>query len=817
MTAKHRSSAFRPHPLRCAIAISLALASLSAAAQAAEQNAAVADAGATRAWNLPAAPLADTLARIARDSGYRLSADPALVAGKTAAPVHGDLGAIDAARQALAGTGLELVVTEGGTLSVRPAPVRAKDGEATLAPVAVTASTERDGRTEGTGSYRASHTSTATKLNLSPRETPQTVTVVTRQQMDDFNMADVDSVLESTSGVYVFERGSNGAFYYSRGFSMQTQYDGLPNPIGIGNDNRNPSPDSAFLDRVEIQQGAAGLLSGAGEPGGTINMVRKKPTDAFQGNIQAQLGSWDKKRLVGDVSGPLLESRKIRGRAVVLWDKSDSFVDYVFDDKQGFYGIVDADLGATTTVSASVQYQKNEGRNSLGVPMGPDGSDLGLSRSSFFGNADSGLTKEYRLYTIGVEQKLPVDWSIKASYNWNETKVEMQRYGYLWGGPLNVATGNGLTLYQSRFLYREFDSKTLDVYASGPFELLGRRHELVVGGSSQEMQGATRNSGNRGTAVNIYDFDPTKLPDPAGTQGPLPPSDQTRQQGLYGVVRLNVADPLKIILGTRVSWYDYETSAGVRTFDENKVTSPYAGVVLDLNKWSSVYASYSDIFKPQNQKSSNGNVLEPIVGANYEIGVKGELLDGRLNASAAVFRLEQSNLAKRDDAFGNDPGNACGGWCYIAQDKVLSQGVDFGLSGEITRNWSFSGNYSYVESEYASGSQKGDPYRTSVPKQILRLSTAYRIPDSGWTLGGGFRVQSRFYYTGTSSGVAYRAEQGGFAIVNLMAKYRIDKQTELGVLVDNVFDRRYYASVENIYYVPYGEPRKFTATLKYSF
>ena len=183
MTIRHHPSAFRLRPLRCIITVSLTLASLTATAQIAAQTPAAAETGATRAWNLPAAPLTDTLTHIARDSGYRLSADPTLVAGKTAAAVRGNLSAIDAVRQALVGTGLKLVMTEGGTLSVQPAPVSSSSPVTTLAEMKVTGTAINSGITEGTGSYTTNQSSYGKGQNL--KELPQTVTVMTRQRIDD--------------------------------------------------------------------------------------------------------------------------------------------------------------------------------------------------------------------------------------------------------------------------------------------------------------------------------------------------------------------------------------------------------------------------------------------------------------------------------------------------------------------------------------------------------------------------------------------------------------------------------------------------------
>ncbi len=339
-----------------AAAICLALAAIPAAAQ---------DASA-RTYDLPAQPLNATVARIAGDSGARISVDAELARGVTAAPVRGSLTAEAAMQQALAGSGLELVRTGSGVLTVRraatpaPAPLQGGRGEAALAEVRVAAQTERDGTTEGSGSYKAQYANAATKLSLSPRETPQTVSVVTRQQMDDFGMASVVDALGAVSGITAVDRGDWVSNYYSRGFLLQSQYDGIPNPNNTGAAySAGPQIDAAFLDRVEVLQGASGLTSGAGYPGGTINLVHKRPTAEFQANAELQLGSWSHRRTVGDISGPLVDSGRIRGRLVAVIDDKDSFTDYVHSRRRGLYGVLEADLSPSTRLTASIRYQEN--------------------------------------------------------------------------------------------------------------------------------------------------------------------------------------------------------------------------------------------------------------------------------------------------------------------------------------------------------------------------------------------------------------------------------------------------------------------------
>ncbi|WP_350283300.1 TonB-dependent receptor plug domain-containing protein [Nitrosomonas sp.] len=292
MTIRHHPSAFRLRPLRCIITVSLTLASLTATAQIAAQTPAVAEAGAARAWNLPIAPLADTLAHIARDSGYRLSADPTLVAGKTAAAVRGNLSAIDAVRQALVGTGLKLVVTEGGTLSVQPAPTSSSSPVTTLAEMTVTGAMNNLGVTEGTGSYTTNQSSYGKGQTL--KELPQTVTIMTHERIQDQQLKTLDDVLERTPGVTVQQTSTAYSVFYSRGFQITNfQIDGnspllsRPETQVYAGGLSTSQMDLAMFDRIEVLRGSDALYGTSGEPGGAINLVRKKPTRQFQMNALA--------------------------------------------------------------------------------------------------------------------------------------------------------------------------------------------------------------------------------------------------------------------------------------------------------------------------------------------------------------------------------------------------------------------------------------------------------------------------------------------------------------------------------------------------
>ncbi|QQB32587.1 TonB-dependent siderophore receptor [Achromobacter deleyi] len=794
----------RPVLLTTLIHLTLAGALASAWTPAAQAQAQAGQAG-LRHYAIPAGPLDAALARFVTESGVPLAAPPALVQGRQSPGLQGSFSAETALARLLDGSGL--AATRGADGSYIVHPRSGGDSTVTLAPVAVTGFAS-DGATEGTGSYTTGATATATRLPLTLRETPQSVTVVTRQKMDDFALTDINDVLQSTSSVVVNSQGADGANFFSRGFALQMQYDGMMNPIGIGENNISPAPDSAYLDRVEVLQGAAGLLAGAGEPGGTVNLVRKRPTGQFQAQLEAQVGSWDKRRLVGDVSGPLVASGKVRGRAVALWDDSDTFVDHAYDNKKGFYGVVDADITPTTTIGASFQWQRNKGNNHLGVPTAPDGGDLRLRRSAFFAGANDGIDKEYRMYTVDLTQQLPAGWKLRASYSHNEAKAD-NASSYLYG-TLDPATGNGLRLYQ-QLLKRDFSANSYDLHASGPVSLFGRDHELVFGVNASTLKARSRGYYGAGMPVDIYRFD-ADIPRLDGPLAPWSKPNETLQRGAYGVARLNLADPLKLILGTRVSGYEYRNE-GVPTQKERGVVSPYAGLVYDIDGEHSAYVSYSDIFKPQDNLNASGGTVDPIVGKNYEIGLKGEYLGGRLNTSAALFRLEQTNLAQTDPSVPYDESNICKGYCYSASGLVVSKGVDLGINGELSPGWQLGAGYTYVHSAYAKGEDKGKPYAANTPDHLLRVYTTYRLPGTRWTIGGNVRAQSAI----SNSGDGYTIRQGSYTVVGLLAKYQVSRQAEIGLTVDNLFDRRYYSAVgDPWFYNFYGAPRRFALNLRYT-
>ena len=758
-------------------------------------------------FDIPTQPLTTALTLFGQQAGLQVTVHAALVRDRTAPEVRGRMTSGEALSRLLAGTGLVYAIAGDGTVVIEEPGPPSIDGAIELGPVRVVGDRSNT-LTEGTGSYKTGAVSTATRLNLSPRETPQTISVVTRQQIEDFSLVDIDDILGSTSGVFVYDRGPNGSEYFSRGFEVQSQYDGIPNPLGISQSNIAPPPDSALLDHVEIIQGASGLLTGAGQPGGVVNLVRKMPTRHFQASLAGRIGSWDFIRAEADVSGPLNKSGSVRGRAVVAYQDNETFVDFERNNKEIAYGVLEADITDSTNVMASIQYLDWVYNKHAGVPRGPDGADLGFSRSSFFGIVgDDNQQKENLLFTTRLIQQLGAEWQAQVAFQRSENDVATKSNFLI--GVVDTVTGDGLTSLTTN-LGRDFKTNSLDAHVKGPLTLFGQRHEVFLGFNGLELKERFRNAISRPT-VNIYNYDPFSIAPPSDL-GEWGEEEIVRQYGFYGGSRFSLADSLKVIFGSRISWYEDPFT------EEDGVYSPYAGVIYDINRQFSVYGSYSDIFTAQEEKSGDGSRLSPIVGGNYEAGIKGEFFDGTLNGSLALFRLAQTNLAEVDETIPFDPDNVCGGTCYVSAGKVVSKGIDLNISGEFPFGLQLNAFYTYQNSEVTEGEDVGQAFNTLQPNHVFRISGLYNFPGGKWSVGADVTYRSEIYQEGIYRGFAYRTEQDAVFLAGFRTLYQANEHLNVNLAIENLTDKKYFESVGSTrLYNLYGAPRSVFLSVKYGF
>lgn len=682
-----------------------------------------------------------------------------------------------------------------------------------------------DATTEGTGSYTTNQTSTATRLPLSLRETPQSVSVVTRQRMDDQKLDTLQGVLENTPGISSYQSDSERTSFYSRGFLIDNiQYDGIPTDLGdIINGSGVGSLDTAFYDRVEVVRGASGLLTGTGNPSAAINLVRKKPTPEFSANASLSAGRWDNYRGMGDISTPLTEDGRIRARMVGTYQDAHSYIDGYKPQRQAFYGVVEADLTPDTTLSLGYDYQDSTPNGSTwgGMPLWfSDGTQATYSRSKNYAQSWSYWNNTLKTAFVDIEQRFDNGWKFRAVGNQYRTEYDAKLMG-LVGNP-DRATGLGNYPYGAYpvALAAEGHSRqnTLDVMASGPFELLGREHDLVVGAMGSRRT-ATKDEVApfypSASPQNVYELS-TPFAEPDFNSLPSTTTDtKIKQSGVYAAARFSLADAWKLIVGGRFSNYEIdETVGGASPFHYKKTGefTPYAGLIYDINKTYSVYVSYTGVFNPQTSyRDSNGNVLTPSKGKTKEIGLKGEYLDGRLNASIALFETKLDNAAQIEPGVYTTGGTQA----YKGSDGTKSRGVELDVQGELAIGWNLYAGIALFTAE------DGDDVRlnSQLPRTTAKLFTTYRLPGE-WnklTVGGGVNWQSSIYESPGVSTSTLGGEQGSYALVSLMSRYAITKQVDLGLNVNNLLDRKYALQKGDFDTVSYGEPRNMVATLSYKY
>ena len=690
--------------------------------------------------------------------------------------------------------------------ALNPVPAPSDDPQQRAEEIVVTGT-----RTEGSDDYAVQAQSTATRLPLSLRETPQSVSVVTRAQIEDFQLNDINALLATVPGVNVQAQETDRFYYSARGFDIQTfQIDGvgLPFPFGI----QNGSIDTAMYDRIEVVRGAPGLLSSTGNPSAVINFVRKRPTRDLSASASAQLGSFDNLRLDGDVSVPLTRGGGVRARAVGSYLDGDSPLDRYGLRRWVGYGIVEADLGPDTVVSAGYGYQNHRSRAAMwgAIPLYyTDGTRIDLARSTNTAPDWSSFDVTDRQIFGDVTHRFG-GWTAKLSVQ-RRAIDEDDRLFYVYGNP-NRATGRGIASYPGAF--RSFARNlTIDANIAGTVSLFGRSHDVMFG-ANRSAQTYTQDSAYDNALIGV------SLPLATAFNGSFPEPDfpaftrsldsHSRRETVYGLVRLNPADPLKVMVGGNATRaFSEGVSYGAPTDYDRARFLPFVGATYDLTGNISAYASFATIFNPQTQIDVTRRLIDPIEGDNLEAGLKGEWLGGRLNASVAMFQARQKNTA---EAAGFDP--TVGQTTYRGVDAT-SRGVELEVSGQLAPGLQATGGFTAMRIR----GEQDQPVRTFVPRSTGRLNIAWSpVTLPALKLGASGQYQSRMYLeplggVSTTTGQQVRITQDGYATLDLMARYDLTPRVSVSANVRNVANAKALSAL-NYDQGYYNAPRTVLGTVR---
>ncbi|SFR56018.1 outer-membrane receptor for ferric coprogen and ferric-rhodotorulic acid [Marinobacter daqiaonensis] len=647
----------------------------------------------------------------------------------------------------------------------------------------------------------------ATGLTLSQKETPQAISVVTRERIEDFQLNNINSAFRDVNGVTVESVETDRTYFTSRGFDIRNfQFDGVNMPLV--RDNIVGDLDTAPYDRIEVVRGATGLLTGTGDPSAAVNFVRKRPTGKNEGGIDLTYGSWNDARIEADAS---VGTGAVQGRVAVASQDRDSYLDRYEMKKDAFHAVIEGHLSPQTILTAGFTYQESNADSPLwgALPLTyVDGSQVDYSRDTSTSAEWSFWNTERRNAFVELVHTLDNQWQIKGVM----TRIENTSDAKLFYVYEDLTTPEPeLLAYPSLYEY-DNDMRIFDLSASGPYQLFGRTHEAVIGANYSRSDLFDLSHYGRGIGTELVGDQPFdgSYPEPQFDAFQNGSDWKDEWKSLYGASWFNVTNRFKAIAGARLTSFDSEgASYGVSTNTsvDDEVT-PFLGLVYDVTPNISAYASYADIFEPQTEVDLSGDRLDPITGQTVEAGLKSEWFGNRFYAAMAVFQTEEDNVAEQA---GLIPGTALP--FFTGVKGLESEGFEIDLAGEPLQGLELAGGFTYVNIE-----QDGNDALTYIPSRMARVSAVYELPPvQGLKVGASVNWQDDIEETAPAGG---RVEQESYALLDLMARYEFNENWAVQANAFNVTDEKYLASLRwagSSGQGFYGAPANGSVTLSWNY
>lgn len=768
-------------------------------------------------FDIPAQPLTGALTSFGQQSGLQVTFDAAIAGGLRSQPLAGDYTADEALRILLSGTGILYRIDAPGTVVL--SNTRSGDGALTLGTITVQGVAESDG-------FKANYQSSATKTALSIRETPQTITVTTRDSIDERQATDIHSALELTAGVAT--RGATNAGHTARlGESFKIRGQDLYSDRdlrmdGFSTASEQNNIDLVAVERIEVIKGPSSMLYGQGSIGGLINLVRKKPQDEFSANIVGKVGSFDTYRTEMDVTGPLDEGLPLRGRLVAAVEDSNAFIDGVESRRGVIAPSLEAEIGEHTRVLLQTLYQEDNFIPSQGIPLRREGTELkapNISRSFYFGVPSTEDSKAWASHTsLQVDRDLDDRWlaSLMLHGSYNYLRSISDAYGY---GIKNAA---GDTDVYSNRLQHQNNSWAGELRLDGRFDMFGQEHHVLAGLELNRLR-LIVNDGTRdtGSDANIYanNFSSLSFPSAADNEITFKSNAVTKNKAAYGQLQVGVTESTKLLLGGR---YDSANtvgraeSSGAELWDDNQTDQAWTfrvGLSQDITENITAFGSFAESFEPLGGYFSRTGILPPQTGEGYELGLKSEWFDGKLSATASVFQQELDNRPL------SDPTNGPGDYFYVSGGLQRTRGAEMEISGSPYPGLTVGVAASLLESEHI---DPLDPNFGLTPdgtvEQQGSLYVDYRLQQGRFRgLGFGGTIVAVGERTVLSNAQNLTAE--GYQRVDLHASYEGIEGLDLSLNIRNLLDTTYIERVNSAfgYNHFFGSPRAFLLTAHKTF
>jgi iron complex outermembrane receptor protein len=754
-----------------------------------------------RSFDIPAQPLTDALVTFGQQSGTQITVDGTVARNVSSPAVRGTMTSEQALRQLLAGSGL--TYTRSGSTVVIERP--GQGGDATvLGPIAVEGQVESaDGPVDG---YVATRSATATKTDSPLIEVPQSLSVVTRDQMNDRNVQTLNDSLRYSAGVQAGDTGDLTTESFSiRGFNspylslyrdgtrqMFRAFDSVVEPYG--------------LERVEILRGPASVLYGQGVPGGIVNIVTKRPRGEEIGEAQLEIGSHDRYQGAFDIGGPVLDDKTLQFRFTALGRKSDTQIDFVPDDR-GYVAPSlrwqSAELGTDLTLYASYQRDATslpDGLPAQGTVLANPNGTIPVSR--FTGEPDwSNFDRTSASIAYAFDQKLGDFFSLRQNLRYTYSKYDrnqVQDRGFS-DDTLRTIDRRARKAFQTSKLIN------VDTRLKAEFGPDSFRNEVIAGIDYSWARFTTKMSQGSIAALDI--FTPS-YGAPVDTPDPLFDDKATgTQTGLYFQDQIKILEDLVIVGGLRKDWardrLDDRLNSSKSDQKDDAITYRVGGVYL-APYGLAPYASYTTSFVPIFGTDAQGQLFKPETGRQYEVGVKFQPPGYNSFVTLSAYHLVRRNVQTPDP---NDID------FLVQTGEVTTRGVEFEAVASLTDNLSLNASYSLLDAEVTKSNDVDLGKRpTGVAKNLASLWADYALKDGpldGLSFGAGVR------YVGNSPGDAENSfTVPSYTLLDAALRYKFGK-LQLAINANNLLDKEYVSTCFASTSCYYGQRRTVIGSLTY--
>lgn len=789
-----------------ALLLALPLLSLLPAMPTLAQTAASDSAVAVRSYDIPAGQLSSALSRFAAEAGVQLSVDAAVTANLQSPGLKGRHTVASGFSALLAGSGLEAAARGNGEYTLRKAPGVI---ESTLPVVEVSAAAEGDNAAGITG-YVARRSRSATKTTSSLVETPQSISVITQENLTDRQVQSVSEALLYSANVNGQRYGADtrSDYFTIRGFNSDLYLDGLRVPQ-IASQTGGYAGfliEPFSLDRVEVLRGPSSALFGQSNVGGIVNMVSKEPQATPSGEVYARIGSYDRKEVGFDLTGPINNDPRLTYRINGMVRDADTAYAFGKNDRISINPSIAWRPDANTSLIVSAGYMKDD-IGQAGVIIPAKGSvlpnKLGLTIPSNFSDGDP----RYAIYKKEISY---IGYRFEHTFNDTFTLRNNLRYSKLKTDYRNLFTAglqaDDRTITRTTYNAQpELDALAIDTQLEARFETGAAKHTLLTG-LDMQWQKLVNNTGSlSGPTQDLFNPSYTQVLVPA------PLTDRTEQKqyqtGIYIQDQIKLGK-LNVLAAARQDFVRVNTDAtklatGIVTpyrQDPEKMTGKVGASYL-FDSGLAPYALYSTSFMPT--LTAVATPLKPTTGTLKEIGVKYAPRDRDYTVTLSAFEATQQNVVNRIATV------------YYQTDEVRVRGVELEGTASLSKRLNLTASLSVQDPEVtksATATQVGKlPY--TVPKTQQSLFVSYKLPlpqqmRGEFTIGGGARRIGK-----TAGDTANTFFVPSYTLVDAFLRYDIDKYS-FQINGYNLGDKTYVAGCNTLTQCYYGQERTVVATVR---